>query len=45
MGECFVKRPLKRSLVHLCEILRKDVLPTLVNEAARRLGFSRQQLH
>ena len=48
MGECFVKRSLKRSPVHLYEILRKDVLPTLglsVSKAARRLGISRQQLH
>ena len=48
MGECFVKRSLKRSPVHLYEILRKDVLPTLglsVSKAARRLGIFRQQLH
>ena len=48
MGEYFVKRSLKRSPVHSCEILREDVLPTLslsVSETARRLGISRQQLH
>jgi addiction module HigA family antidote len=48
MGEYFVKRPIKRPLVHPGEILREDVLPSLglsVSEAARRLGISRQQLH
>ena len=48
MEEFFVKRPLKRSPVHPCEILREDVLSTIglsVSEAARRLGISRQQLH
>jgi len=48
MREYFVKHPLKRQPVHLGEILREDVLPTLglsVSEAAKRLGISRQQLH
>jgi addiction module HigA family antidote len=48
MGEYFIKRPLKRPLVHPGEMLREDVLSSLglsVSEAARRLGISRQQLH
>jgi antitoxin HigA-1 len=48
MGEYFVKRPIKRPLVHHGEILGEDVIPSLglsISEAARRLGVSRQQLH
>jgi len=48
MGEFQAKRPLKRPPVHPGEVLREDVLPALeisVSEAARRMGFSRQQLH
>ena len=48
MREYFVKRPLKRPLVHPGEVLRADVNKNLglsVSEAARRLGISRQQLH
>ena len=48
MAEYSVKRPLKRAPVHPGEILREDVLPSLVlsvSEAARRIGVSRQQLH
>ena len=48
MAEYSVKRPLNRAPVHPGEILREDILPSIglsVNEAARRLGVSRQQLH
>ena len=46
MAEYSVKRPLNRAPVHPGEILREDILPSIglsVNEAARRLGVSRQQ--
>ena len=48
MGEYMVKHPLNRPPVHPGEILGEDVIKNLglsVNEAARRLGVSRQQLH